>query len=399
MIKYHVVVVGGGFGGTKTALSLARDPRFDVTFICEVPYFSYFPTLYQTATGGRRMVSVISIKEIFNKLPINLISDKVVSIDRKGHTIRTEGNKIFKYDALVLSLGVKTNYFNIKGLEEFSYGIKSIEDAEKLKKHLHQELIDEGKPDLNYVVIGGGPTGVELAGVLPTYLKRLLKQHKIESKQFHIDLVEAAPRLLPRAPKHLSKRVASHLRKLGIKIYLKTAVQAETADALTVDNKPIRSHTVIWTAGVSNNSFYADNAFQLARNGKVRVDQFLQAESGIYVIGDNADTPYSGMAQTAIYDGVFIAKNLQRIAAEQDPKPYRAKKPIYVFSAGHKWAAVVWGPVRLYGRTGGWLRKAADLVGFHDYEPWRLATERVFAESESEETCPICASSLNRTND
>lgn len=188
--------------------------------------------------------------------------------------------------------------------------------------------------------------------------------------------------------------VRRHLRKLGVKIYLKTAVQAQTADALMVNNKPIRSHTVIWTAGMSNNPFFSEQGFQLSRNGKVRVDQFLQAEPGIYVLGDNADTPYSGMAQTALYDGHYVAENLKRLADSEDPKPYLAKKPIYVMPAGPQWAAVLWGKFRLYGRLGWALRRLADFVAYRDYEPWQLAMNRFIAEGDKEESCLVCTDDM-----
>lgn len=104
-----------------------------------------------------------------------------------------------------MALGVVTNFFNIKGLEEFAYGIKSLEDAEKLKIHLHQQITDEGKPDLNYVVVGGGPTGIELAGALGDYVKYICQKHGIKRRAVHVDLVEAAPRLVPRMPTAISK--------------------------------------------------------------------------------------------------------------------------------------------------------------------------------------------------
>lgn len=390
-MKHRVVIAGGGFGGVKTALELADDPRFHVTLIADHTDFRYYPTLYRTATGGKRMLSSIPLDEIFAGKPVHILHDRIVSLDRQARTVTTKVGHIVGFEALVLALGVKTNYFHIQGLEELSYGIKTNADAEELKAHLHKQLIDEKKPDLNYVVVGGGPTGIELAGVLPSYLRQITKQHGLPHRAIHVDLVEAAPRLVPRMPKDVSRRLAKQLRKVGVKLYLGTTVQAQTADALMVNDKPIRSHTVIWTAGITNNVFFANQEFQLAKNGKVRVDQFLQSEMGIYVIGDNADTPYSGMAQTALHDGKFVAQNLRRLASKQEPEPYVAKKPIYVFPAGHHWAAVLWGNIRIYGKLGWLLRSLADLVAYHDYEPWQLAGRRWIAEDDQEESCPICS--------
>src|SRR6185436_6290912 len=105
---------------------------------------------------------------------------------------------------------------------------------------------------------------------------------------------------------------AKHLRKIGIKLYLDTTVVAETAETLTLDDKKLDSETVVWTAGVTNHPFFNKNDFQINSHGKVRVDQYLQAEPNIYVIGDNADTPYSGLAQTALTDGKYVAESLVR---------------------------------------------------------------------------------------
>ena len=390
MAKHKVVIAGGGFGGVKLALELADDRRFDVTLISNHDDFWVYPTLYHVSTGGPKRASSIPLSEIFAGKPISIVIDTVTGIDRKARTISTAKNGTFTYEAGVFSLGVQTNYFGIAGLQEYSYGIKSPSDAEELKAHLHEQLCNDQKPDLNYVVVGGGPTGIELAGALPTYIKHLIRQHGLPKRKVHVDLIEAAPRIAPRMPKGISRKLARNLRAQGVKIYTKTAVQAQTADALMVNNKPIRSHTVIWTAGVMNNPFFSQNEFQLARNNKVRVDQFLQSEPGVYVIGDNADTPYSGMAQTALYDSLFLAANLQRIASKQDPKPYVAKKPIYVLPAGPKWAAVLWGPFRIYGRLGWMLRSMADLVEYHDYLPWKLAVKRWALLDDSEESCPLC---------
>jgi len=390
LAKYKVVIVGGGFGGIKAALKLCKNHKFEVTLISDHPDFRYYPTLYETATGRRGSISSIPLKEIFSRLPINLVQATAENVDRHNRTITTTDKTVINYDALILALGVKTNYFHIEGLEEYSYGIKSQDDAQRLKDHLHKQIIEDKKPDLNYVIVGGGPTGIELAGVLPHYIRKIMKSHDIESTNIHVDLVEAAPRLLPRSSKKLSKKVTNHLTKLGIKVMVGAAVQAESADTLTVNRKPIRSHTVIWTAGVTNNPFYSENNFQLSDKGKVRVDQYLQAEPGIYVIGDNADTPFSGMAQTAIHDGNYIADNLIRMISKKTPKIYKAKRPIYVFSAGDNWAAVDWSGIEFFGILGNWIRRLADLDGFHNYEPLKLAAGKLVQEYENEENCTIC---------
>ncbi|HEY9715655.1 MAG TPA: FAD-dependent oxidoreductase, partial [Chroococcales cyanobacterium] len=298
-MKSKVLIVGGGFGGVKAALELCDDDRFEVTLLSDRTDFRYYPTLYHVATGGKRANSSIPLHSLFEGKTITLMQGVAKTLDRKAKAIVTETGQKVPYDTLILALGVVTNYFGIEGLEQYSFGIKSQDEAERLKEHLHQQLTSEHKPDLNYVIVGAGPTGIELAGALPSYLHRIMENHGIEHRAIHVDLIEAAPRLLPRLPQDTSRMVQRQLKRLGVKLYVGQAVQGETADELIVNGKPIRSHTVIWTAGVTNHPFFKDNGFSLLNRGKVATDIYLQTDPDIYVIGDNANTPYSGMAQTA----------------------------------------------------------------------------------------------------
>jgi len=393
--KKRIVVVGGGFGGIKTVLELAKHTDlFDITLVSERPDFWYFPTLYHTATGGTRAQSSIPITHLLKNTGVTFVESKAVSLDRTTKTLVLANDTTLQYDKLVMALGVVTNYFGIPGLQEFSYGIKSIAEAEKLKRHLHQQIIDTGKPDLSYVVVGGGPTGIELAGSLGTYMEFIMKRHGIVGQTVHVDLVEGNKHLMPRMPKSVGKAIERRLRHLGVKLYLGKAVEGQTADALTVSGKPIRSHTVIWTAGQANNPFFTENNFQISEHHKVVIDEFLRAEKDIFVIGDNADSMYSGMAQTAIYDAEFVAHNFIKEAKGEPKLAYRPKKPVYVTPAGPRWAAVEWGKTHLYGKLGWFLREAADFVAFTDIEPIpnaALQWAHVLQEQHLCETCGAVA--------
>jgi len=388
--KTKIVIAGGGFAGIKSALELAGSDKFDITLVSDQENFRYYPALYRAATGGKTAASNIPLGEIFKDKTVRIVRDTVKSINPQTKSIKGAKGS-YEYDKAVIALGVVTNYFGIKGLAEYSYGIKTQDEAAELRDHIHKLLVDKGKPDANYIVIGGGPTGVELAGALPSYIRHVMKKHGIKDTRLHIDLVEAAPRLMPRMPKSYSRAVARRLRKLGVRLYLNQAVQTETVDSLVVSGHSLQSHTVAWTAGVTNHPFFNDNGFKLTEHGKVMVDEFLRAAPGIYVIGDNADTPYSGMAQTALYDAKFIAGHLAREENGEEPKAYKPKKPVYVTPVGPKWAAVVWSNTHIYGWFGWFLRSAADYIGYHDYEPWWLAGRHWIAEYESEDSCPVCA--------
>jgi len=394
--KERVLVVGGGFGGTKAALELADDERFEVTLLSDSPDLRYYPTLYHTATGGRRANSSIPLGIVFHHKSVSIVQGIAANLDRKAKVITTADGKTYEYDVLILALGVVTNYFGISGLPEFSYSIKTQDEVARFKKHLHDQLTSDHQPDLNYVIVGAGPTGIELSGALPAYLKKIMKSHGLPEKKVHIDLIEAAPRLLPRLPKDTSRAVRRQLSKLGVKLYVGSVVQGETADELIINGKPIRSHTVVWTAGVTNHPFFGENQFALMNRGKVAVDAYLQTDENIFVIGDNANTPFSGLAQTALRDGEFVASNLKRRADGKDFKSYKVKKPITVIPAGPHWAAVIWGGLRIYGWLGYLLREAADLVGFHDLEPWVLASRQFLTEFAAEDGCDVCAAANAR---
>lgn len=400
MRKQEVLIVGGGFGGVKAALGLAHHPSFHVTLVSNKPFFEYYPMMYHTATGGSKVVSTIPLGELFADKRIEIIIGSAEKLDRAKKTLKLQSGAKLEYDILILALGNVTNYFGIPGLKEYSFGIKSLHDAEELKAHLHKTIIDKKSLDEHFIVVGGGPTGVETAGALPGYIRYLMKQHGIRtSKKIHIDLVEAAPRLMPRMPESVSRALAKRLRKLGVRLYFGRPVQAETADALLLDGKPIRSHTVIWTAGIANNPFFAENKFVLSPNGRVQVDKLMQAWPGIFVIGDNADTPYAGMAQTALHDANFVTNNLKRHAAGKRPHGYKSKKPVYVTPAGKSWAIVVWGKLHFYGWLGWTLRRAADWIGYRDIEPWWKATDRLMADRIREDNCLLCATKVAALED
>lgn len=392
MTKKKVLVVGGGFGGIRAAIDIASHEKYQVTLLSDKKAFEHYPTMYRTATGGPSEISEIPLHEIFEDKPVEVVVGRAAKLHREKKTLTTEDGQTFHFDILVLALGAVTNYFGIRGMKEYSFGIKTIAEAEELKQHLHNQLIDEKKPDLNYIIVGGGPTGIELAGALPAYVKKIMKQHGLRDSKLHVDLVEAMPRLMPRMPKAVSRSLARRLRSLGVKLYLGVPVQAETANTLLMNGKYVRSHTVVWTAGIANNPFFAENKFILSHNGKVQVDKLLQAWPGIFGIGDNADTPHSGMAQTALYDARFVAENLVRHAEGKRPYAYKPKKPVYVTPAGPHWASVVWGKVQIYGRLGWYIRQAADWISYHDFTPWWRATELILKADDTEENCPVCAS-------
>lgn len=215
----HIVIVGGGFGGVKLARSLADYEGISMTLISDNMDFRYSPALYRTATGHRNKESSVPLKTLLGDIKkLHLVQARAKQIDRAKRTITTAGGTSFSYDYAALALGVVTSYFGIEGLEKFAYGIKSIKEVDRLRAHLHQELVNTSALDKNYVVVGGGPTGVELASALRYYLTRMAKRHHLKRDKVNIELIEATDRLLPASSQRASRLTRKRLRQLGVKV-------------------------------------------------------------------------------------------------------------------------------------------------------------------------------------
>jgi NADH dehydrogenase len=368
-----ITIVGGGFGGIKAALELAKNDRNEILLISNKPDFQYYPALYSSATGHSHLESWVPLGTIFAGIKnVRVIIDTITSIETRKKTLTSESGKEYHYERCILALGVVTTYFGIKGLDTVSYGIKSEEEIMRLKRHLYVDIAERRTLDKHYVVIGAGPTGVELAAALGSYIRRLSEHYGIKHGGTpKIDLLEAAPRILPRMSEVTSKVVLRRLQKLGVNVRTNQAVESATADHIMVGGKPIKSRTVIWTAGVTNHSFYKENKkfFELLPNGRVKVDEYMLAAPDVYVIGDNAGTPYTGLAQTALHDANFVAHNIWREQNGKDLKKYKPVKPPVVVPVGDNWAILEWHGLRVSGWLGSLLRRAADFIGYNDVLP------------------------------
>lgn len=368
----HITIVGGGFGGIKAALELAKDKNNQITLISDRPDFRYHPALYSAATGYSHLSSRVPLGEILaGKSNIRVHLDEVVTINPSEKNVTGKSGVSYQYDRCILALGTVTTYFGIKGLDSFSFGIKSEDEIKRLKHRIYSSIAVDHKLDDRYVIIGAGPTGVELSAALGSYLKRLCKHYGVKDSRLRIDLIEAAPRILPRMSKKSSAKVHKRLQKLGVKVSVNKAVESANKDGIVIDGKEISSQTVVWTSGVANHPFYTNNKqhFDLDERGRVTVDEYMLAAPSIYVIGDNAGTKYTGLAQTALHDAMFVASNFRRERRHKRKRTYRAVMPPVVVPVGKRWAAFEWHGIRLFGWPAAMLRRAADFIGYHDYLP------------------------------
>lgn len=409
-LPIKVLIVGGGFLGIRTALDLAKSNRgeIDITLMSDLPHTEYHAALYRVVAGRSPREVCIPIAEIFEGKKVHLVLDRAVSVETNERVVTGKSGAHYNYDHLVIGLGSETAYMNIPGLDKLSFGFKSIVEALALRQHLHELFTscenmtrEEKVCAANIVVIGGGASGVEIAGELAVYTEQLAKKHNVDPSLVSIELIEYAPRLLPALPPEMGSRAKKRLHELGVNIFLNREVVKEEVEHIYMKGMELKTQTVIWTAGMRPNSLYQRiSGLKFDRAGKIIVDEHLRPEGKehIYVGGDVASTPYAGMAQTAIHDGAHIA---QVILADITSKPlpsYKPTRPSYAIPVGYGWAAALVGPIHLYGKMGWIVRRAADLSYFLSILPIRKAL-LVFQNGKTLcESCAICSVQENMGN-
>lgn len=398
----NIVIVGGGFGGVQSALELDKQNLSDVriVLISNQSHFEYHARFYDIVAGANPLEGCIPLQEIFSDKKVEVVIDLISNIDIQNKMLTGESSSKYNYDFLVLALGSETAYPDIPGLKEFSFDIKSIEKTIRLNKHIHQlfesckkESTTKKECSLHFVIVGAGPTGVELAGALAVYIKKLAILHKDQAVKINIDLVERGTRILPSMSTDISRLVAKRLTKLGVNILTNQEIVKETIDEVYLKHLELKTKTVIWSAGAKINHLYNDiPGLTLLGRGKVLVDEYLLAKNknNVFVIGDGADTKYSGMAQTAINEGKLTALNIANSILNQNKITYQPKRPIYAIPVGKGWAMVIWGRIKIAGRLGWILRQIADLKYFLSILPIAKAL-RVFRTGKIlSKDCPIC---------
>ncbi len=401
--KKKVLVVGGGFGGIRAAIELDVHARgsLDVTLISDKPHFEYHAALYRVVTGRSPLEVCIPVADILKGTHVNFVKDRIENIDFEKKKIFSSHGFDYDYDYLVLALGSETAFFNIPGLKELSFGFRSISEALRLKRHLHEvfESCKKGTQEQNVcsahiVVVGGGASGVELAGELAEYTKKLSAEHGLDHTLVTIDLIEAANRLLPMLVEKASKAAEHRLRHLGVNIFLNRAVVEEEVEKVYLKDMELKTQTVIWTAGIKNNSFYSKfPQFQFDKKGRVIVDEMLRAKGmgNVFVVGDSAATQYSGMAQTAIRDALSVADTITRFEHGYAPQRYVPVRPYYSIPVGPGWAVTVIGSIVVTGKIGWFLRRFADFRFFKSILPWPKAIAAFSSGKTVCESCEICS--------
>ena len=335
MNKPRVVILGGGFGGLAAARALHK--AADVTVVDRHNYQTFLPLLYQVSTAGLAADHVAyPIRGALRKTPVKFRMGSPISIDHKNKEVKLDSSELLKFDHLIVALGSVTADFGIPGVNEFTLGMKSVAEALSIRAEIMRRFEDlcrfEDDTKLSITVIGGGPTGVEMAGAIAELIRGPLKSDQAQAaSHISISLIEAGPRLLPPFAPSLSARTKKDLEKLGVKVLLNAAVQeVEHRKIKLKDGSTIASEITIWAAGVKGNDAIAQLNLPTAGT-RVAVEPTMQVKNYPYIwaLGDiAASVDKNGnqlpmVAPVAIQQGKFIAKQIARVSKSQKLESFK----------------------------------------------------------------------------
>jgi NADH:ubiquinone reductase (H+-translocating) len=365
----QVVIVGAGFGGLWAAKTLAN-AAVEVVVIDRQNYHLFQPLLYQVATAGLSPADIAApirgIIGIYRNVTVML--GAVEGVDVAARKVRIEGGRNVPYDHLILATGARHAYFGHDDWEPFAPGLKRIEEATEIRRRIllafeqaeNESNVEERRRLMNLVIVGGGPTGVELAGAIAELARRALAKdfRNIDPRAARIILVEAGPRLLSTMPEDLSKDAQQRLERLGVEVRLNAPVTAVDAAGVTTSATRIESRCVIWAAGVAASPAGQWIGAECDRVGRIKVnpDLSVPGHPEIFAIGDTtlalntAGKPLPGVAPVAKQQGTYVAKLiLARLRGTAQVKPFRYHDFGNLATIGRKAAVIDFGWLHLRG--------------------------------------------------
>ena len=327
--KPRVVILGAGFGGLTAARAMADTAH--VTVVDRHNFQTFLPLLYQVSTAGLAADHVAHpIRGALRKSGVQFRMGSPISVDHKNKTIKLDSSEVLAFDQLIVALGSVTADFSIPGVAEYALGMKSVSEALAIRAEVMRRFEDlcrfEDDTSFSISVVGGGPTGVEMAGAFAELVRGPLKNDQAHAAaHIRINLIEAGPRILPMFSEKLSARAKKDLEKLGVNVLLNTAVaELKPRSIIVKDGNEIASEVTIWAAGVKGEP--AGGLLNLPLvSTRIDVDETLQVKNypGIFAIGDisgfvGKDGRFLPMvAPVAMQQGRFIAKQIKRLANGQ----------------------------------------------------------------------------------
>jgi NADH dehydrogenase len=382
----RAVIIGAGFGGLSAAKGLARAP-FDVTVVDRHNYHLFQPLLYQVATAALSPGDIAGpVRGVLrHQRNANVILAKVSGIDVARREVVAEGRRI-PFDELIIATGAEHAYFG-NDWASYAPGLKTIDDATYLRRRIllaferaeTEPDADERRRLLNFVVVGGGPTGVEMAGAIAELAKRALASdfRSIDPRSARIILLEAGPRLLPSFDATLSEKARHSLEQLGVEVRLGSGVTDCDGASVAIGRERIETRTIIWAAGVQASPAAEWLGVESDRAGRVRVqaDLSVPGHPNIFVVGDAAcalgadGQPLPGVAPVAKQQGQYVARLLVARAEGKTFPPFRYRDFGSLATIGRKRAVAQFGAFKISGLAAWLLWSVAHiyfLIGFRN---------------------------------
>ncbi len=325
-----IVVVGGGFAGINVVRQLRRERDVEITLIDRKNYHLFQPLLYQVAAGQLSSADIAPpIRSLFSGHEnVMVLKEEALSVDLDGRTVTTDRGRI-EYDYLVLACGAQHDYFGHPEWEPYAPGLKTIEQAEEIRNRLLGAYEEAERDDnkelqrklLTFVIVGGGPTGVELAGAVAEMSRRVLAKdfRNIDPTKARVVLVQGAPRILPPFSEKLSAAATKNLEKLGVEVITSKHVTSIDEDGVCIGDERIEASTVLWAAGVKPSELNETLGVECDKRGLVIVepDLSIKGHPEVFVIGDQAHCDdgsgkaLPGVAMVALEEGTFVGKALR----------------------------------------------------------------------------------------
>ena len=362
----HVVIVGGGFAGLRAARALRRAP-VDVTLLDRRNHHVFQPLLYQVATAGLAAPEIAApLRRILRRQSnATVLMAEVVSVDLSRRVVVLADGEV-PYDYLILATGATHSYFGHDAWARHAPGLKSIEDALEIRRRLFvaferaEREADAAARNvwLTFLVVGGGPTGVELAGTLAEIARHTLAREfrRIDPSQARVVLVEGADRVLPPYPPGLSQRARQQLEGLGVEVRTSALVTGVDEGGVWLGAERLAARTVLWAAGVAASPLGRSLGAAVDRVGRVKVekDLTLAGRPEVFVVGDLAvveqeGRPVPGVAPAAMQMGRHAGRNIRRALAGQPLLPFRYIDKGSLATIGRRAAVADFGRVRLWG--------------------------------------------------